>query len=171
VDDAIKLMTQGCYMARANIEAAYRHVPIDPADWDKLAFRWPDTRLLFDGYMQFGLKNACEIFNRIGKAVVRMMARFGIHCIIDYVDNFSIVCATCSRAWIVFWCLRVQLQRLRFKVNMKSGKSVPPTHVVDFLSITRDSEKMQARPNPIIKLQILRKPRFVNFCSPYSYSL
>jgi hypothetical protein len=142
-------------MAKVDIEAAYRHVPIDPADWDKLTFRWPDTRLLFDGYMQFGLKNACEIFNRIGKAVVRMMARIGIHCNIDYVDDFLIVCATRSRAWIMFWCLRVQFQRLGFKVNMKPGKSVPPTHVVDFLGITLDSEKMQARLNPI-KLQILR---------------
>lgn len=64
VDDAIKLMHHGCFMAKVDIEAAYRHVPIDPADWDKLAFRWPETRLLLDGYLQFGLGNACEVFHR-----------------------------------------------------------------------------------------------------------
>jgi hypothetical protein len=67
VDDTIKLMTQGGYMAKVDIEAAYRHVPIDPADWDKLAFRWPDTRLLFDGYMLFGLKYACEILTALAR--------------------------------------------------------------------------------------------------------
>jgi hypothetical protein len=84
-----------------------------------------------------------------------MMARIGIHCIIDYDDDFLIICATRSRAWIVLWCPQVQLQRLDFKVNMKPGKSVPPAHSVDFWGITLDCEKMQARLNPI-KLQLLR---------------
>jgi hypothetical protein len=34
-------MPTKCYMAEVDIEAAYRHVPFVPADWDKLAFRWP----------------------------------------------------------------------------------------------------------------------------------
>jgi hypothetical protein len=51
---------------KLDIEAAYRHVPIDPYDWDKTAFCWPTDALedlYFDGYLQFGLKNACEVFN------------------------------------------------------------------------------------------------------------
>jgi hypothetical protein len=77
-DDAIKLIRPGSYMAKVDIEAAYRHVPIDPADWDKLAFRWPDDRLLFDAYLRFGLKNACEVFHPISSAITRMLARRGI---------------------------------------------------------------------------------------------
>jgi hypothetical protein len=38
VDNAIKLMRPDSYMANVDIEAVYRHVPIDPADSDKLAF-------------------------------------------------------------------------------------------------------------------------------------
>jgi hypothetical protein len=73
-------MGPNCYMAKVDIEAAYRHVPIDPYDWDKTAFCWPTDALedlYFDGYLQFGLKNACEVFNRIGRAIIRMMARRG----------------------------------------------------------------------------------------------
>jgi hypothetical protein len=126
VDDAIKLMRPGSYMAKVDIEAAYWHVPIDPADWDKLAFRWPDDRLLFDAYLQFGLKNACEVFHRISSAITRILARRGIRCIVAYVDDFLIVCSRESDAWIAFWCLRTVLHRLDFKVNMKIGKSVSP---------------------------------------------
>jgi hypothetical protein len=78
VDDAVALMSHKCYMAKVDIEAAYRHVPIDPADWDKLAFTWPTDSiddLYIDGYLQFGLMNACEVFTRIGRGIVRMMAR------------------------------------------------------------------------------------------------
>jgi hypothetical protein len=57
VDDAIRLMGPNCYMAKVDIEAAYRHVRIDPYDWDKTAFYWPTDALedlYFDGYLQFG---------------------------------------------------------------------------------------------------------------------
>jgi hypothetical protein len=38
VDDAVRLMRPGCYMAKVDIEAAYRHVPTDPNNWDSLRF-------------------------------------------------------------------------------------------------------------------------------------
>jgi hypothetical protein len=147
-------MRPGSYMAKVDIEAAYRHVPIDPADWDKLAFRWPDDRLLFDAYLQFGLKNACEVFHRISSAITWMLARRGIRCVVAYVDNFLIVCSRESDAWIAFWCLRAVLHRLGFKVNMKIGKSVPPCQLVEFLGIMLDSIRMQARLSPA-KLDIV----------------
>jgi hypothetical protein len=45
---------------------------------------WPSDDLsdtFIDGYLQFGLTNACEIFNRIGRAIMRMMARRGFKCV------------------------------------------------------------------------------------------
>jgi hypothetical protein len=62
VDDAIRLMGPNCYMAKVDIEAAYRHVPIDPYDWDKTAFCWPTDALedlYFDGYLQSRGGNCC----------------------------------------------------------------------------------------------------------------
>jgi hypothetical protein len=118
VDDAIRLMGRNCYMAKVDIEAAYRHVPIDPYDWDKLAFRWPDVddfaHLYLDGYLQFGMTNACEIFNRIGRAIVRMMACRGFKCLVVYVDDFLIVCQPEAMAWYVYWALRLLLKKLGF---------------------------------------------------------
>ena len=148
VDDAIRLMSPGCYMAKVDIEAAYRHVPIDPYDWDKLAFCWPTdslTHLYFDGYLQFGLKNACEVFNRIGRAIVRMMARRGFKCIVVYVDDFLIICPTQAMAWYAYWALRLLLSKLGFQVNMRKHKCIPPCQVIEFLGITLDSIAMQAR--------------------------
>jgi hypothetical protein len=127
VDDAIRLMSPNCYMAKVDIEAAYRHVPIDPYDWDKTAFCWPTDSLkdlYFDGYLQFGLKNACEVFNRIGRAIIRMMARRGFHVLVVYVDDFIIICSTEAMAWYVFWALRILLRKLGFTVNMRTHKCI-----------------------------------------------
>jgi hypothetical protein len=116
-------MSPNCYMAKVDIEAAYRHVPIDPYDWDKTAFCWPTDSLedlYFDGYLQFGLKNAFKVFNRIGRAIIRMMARRGFHVLVVYVDDFIIICPTEAMAWYVFWALRILLRKFGFTVNMRA---------------------------------------------------
>lgn len=77
LDDAIALMTPGCYMAKVDIEGAYRHVPICPLDWAKLAFLGPDDVEYWDGFLPFGAKIACEVFNHFGAAIKRMMAHLG----------------------------------------------------------------------------------------------
>lgn len=148
VDDAVRLMSPNCYMAKVDIEAAYRHVPIDPYDWDLTAFCWPSDSLedlYLDGYLQFGLKNACEVFNRIGRAIVRMMARRGFKCVVVYVDDFIIICSTETMAWYAYWALRILLGKLGFKVNMRAHKCIPPCQIIEFLGITLDSVAMQAR--------------------------
>jgi hypothetical protein len=107
VDDAVVLMRTKCYMAKVDIEAAYRHVPIDPSDWDKLAFRWPsdsDSDSYVDGYLQFGLMNACEVFNRISRAIVRMMACKGFKCLVVYVNDFLIICSDQATTWYAYSC-------------------------------------------------------------------
>ena len=154
VDDAIRLMGRNCFMAKVDIEAAYRHVPIDPYDWDLTAFCWPTDSLedlYLDGYLQFGLKNACEVFNRIGRAIVRMMARRGFKCIVVYVDDFIIICKTQAMAWYAYWALRILLNKLGFQVNMRAHKCIAPCQLIDFLGITLDSVAM---PGPIESRQI-----------------
>jgi hypothetical protein len=58
--------------------------------------------------------------NRIGRAIIRMMARRGFHVLIVYVDDFSIICPTEAMAWYVFWALRILLRKLGFTVNMRA---------------------------------------------------
>jgi hypothetical protein len=85
--------------------------------WDKLAFRWPtddNADMYLDGYLQFGMMIACEVFNRVGRAIVRMMMRRGHKCIVDYVDDFIIICENQAMAWYVYWTLHLLLRKLGF---------------------------------------------------------
>jgi hypothetical protein len=131
-------MGPACYMAKVDIEAAYRHVPIDPHDWDRLAFCWPtddDADLFLDGYLQFGMMNACEVFHRIDQAIVRMMQRRGFKCVVVYVDDFIIVCQNQAMAWYAYWALCILLRKLDFQVNSKPHKCVPPCQISNFLAL------------------------------------
>eukprot|EP00892_Ulva_mutabilis_P007669 jgi/Ulvmu1/5274/UM022_0068.1 len=40
VDAAYAAMWPGCWMAKIDISAVFRHIPLDPADWELIAFRW-----------------------------------------------------------------------------------------------------------------------------------
>ena len=74
-----------------------------------------------------------------------MMARRGLKCVIVYVDDFIIICATEAMAWYAYWALRILLNKLGFKVNMRANKCIAPCQIIEFLGITLDSIAMQAR--------------------------
>ena len=50
VDGAFRVMRRACWSAKIDIKAFFRHIPLDPADWELMGFRWNgkvfvDTRL------------------------------------------------------------------------------------------------------------------------------
>ena len=138
-------------MAKVDIEAAYRHVPIDPYDWDLTAFCWPSDSLddlYLDGYLQFGLKNACEVFNRIGRAIVRMMARRGFQMYCRVRRRFHNNLSHSGYGLVRLLGASNLITKLGFKVNMRAHKCIAPCQIIDFLGITLDSVAMQARLSP-----------------------
>jgi hypothetical protein len=42
LDVAYAAMRTGCWLAKIDIEAFFRHIGMDPFDWPLLAFRWRD---------------------------------------------------------------------------------------------------------------------------------
>jgi hypothetical protein len=133
VDDALKLITPLCYMAKVDISKAYRYVPVHPEHWKLLSFSW-GGKFYSDSCLPFGLKNAPEIFTRITDLVQLMMQRRGFNVVV-YVDDFFVCAPTetlCQEAWTILIEL---LTALGFTVNRKMTKSVPPTRDLVFLGI------------------------------------
>ena len=63
VDGAFRAMSEPCYIAKIDITAFFRHIPIDPADWELMAFVWGE-KLYVDTRLNFGQRNAPEIGTR-----------------------------------------------------------------------------------------------------------
>lgn len=150
LDNALRLVTPGCWMARVDIRQYYRHIPIDPTDWPLVAFRWQFTgeahpTTLLDPYLQFGQRNAPEVAHRFTLAIVAIMRYRGFSNLVGIVDDFLVVEETEEACRATWQALLQLLDELGFTANMKPGKTDPPAQLVKFVGVLIGSVQMQVR--------------------------
>ena len=68
-----------------DVSRAFRHVKVDPGDYDLLGLEWDGTYV--DTCLPFGTRHGSQIFQRISDAVRFLMRQAGF-CIIDYIDDY-----------------------------------------------------------------------------------
>lgn len=148
IDEAFAGMRPGCYMAKIDITAFFRHVGLDPADWELMSFEW-HSELLTDTRLNFGQRNAPEVAYRFAMAVKWAVLRAleGLHlsswaAVRVVCDDWKVQAGTydaCMAVWrTVLWVLR----SLGFAINELPHKSVPPTQLLIFLGLQFDSVRM-----------------------------
>ena len=142
IDEAVKLIKPGYFMAKVDLKNAYRSVRIHPSNYEATGLSWKFKsenyeRFLYDSRLPFGARKSPSIFHRITQAVRREMKRRGFDLIITYLDDFLIIgpsFETCKQALDELIKL---LRDLGFQINW-SKVSDPATRVV-FLGIAIDS--------------------------------
>ena len=60
VDGAYKAITDPCFLAKIDIPALFRPIPLDPADRESMAFTWDGVGYA-DKRLNFGQRNAPEL--------------------------------------------------------------------------------------------------------------
>lgn len=68
----------GCFMAKIDIKAFFRHISTDPIDWPLLCSQWDfgqGTELIVDTRIPFGLRHAPEICCRFSGVVLGILRR------------------------------------------------------------------------------------------------
>ena len=68
VADAVCQLGDGTELAKADIKAAYRMVPVHPDDRPLLAMQWEGEVYLYRALL-FGLRSAPKIFNALADAL------------------------------------------------------------------------------------------------------
>ena len=162
LDDAISLLTPGCYMAKIDLRHAYRSVHIHPDNYEATGLKWRfgDSRhvtYFVDARLPYGGRRAPGIFNRLTQAVKCMMARRDYRAIVVYLDDFLVIGATWQECQEVFECLLQLLNNLGFEINQK--KAVPPTQQLVFLGILIDtiSQTLSLPEDKLVKLRSVVK--------------
>ena len=100
VDDAVRLVLRlgpGAILAKFDLEAAYRIVPVHPQDRLLLGMVWRGE-LFVDGALPFGLRSAPKLFNGLADALLWIMGQHGVEFALHYLDDFLIVGPPGSRA-------------------------------------------------------------------------
>lgn len=145
VDDAIRLLKPGYWIAKVDIASAYRAVCISEHSQQATGLQWTfsDGRAvyMYDRKLPFGSRAAPTIFHRLSQSIKRMMSRAGYDNIVVYQDDFVNISADyydCLHVWLKLINL---LLRLGFRINM--SKLVAPTTSLVFLGVQLCTIKCQ----------------------------
>lgn len=149
IDDAIarlKICGRGAFMAKTDIESAYRIVPVHPDDHELLGFSW-DGQYYFDTCLPMGCSSACQIFETFSTALEWMaLNKLGCSHVVHILDDFlflEVSQTRASRALNKFLdaCTTIG-------IPISDEKTIFPTQEIEFLGIVLDSTKFEARLPP-----------------------
>ena len=115
VIDQIKALGKGCMLYKVDISRAFRHVKLDPIDYDLLGLR--HDRHFLDTCLLFGYRNGSAIFQCISDAVRHMMRRRHFD-VINYIDDILGIDVP-SKIDASFDTLRQLLRDLGFDISLK----------------------------------------------------
>ena len=90
VDQAVRRILQlgeGSYLAKIDIQHAFRNIPVNPEDRIYLGMSWRGD-LYIDTVLPFGLRSAPKIFNAIADAAEWILLHTGVTNLMHYLDDF-----------------------------------------------------------------------------------
>ena len=146
VEDVVRRVLElgeGARLAKADVRAAYRNVPVHPRDRWLLGMRW-EGETFVDGTLPFGLRSAPLLFTALGDAIEWIATKRGAVWLRHYIDDFVAVGQSgtdqCERTMAVFkeTCLRLGMP-------LDENKEEGPSEVLTFLGIEIDSVRMEVR--------------------------
>ena len=145
VDRAFVAVRPGCYMAKLDLKAFFRHLGIDPADWGLMAFRWEQRRFV-DTRVNFGGRNSPEVAHSFAMAVLWAVERemssldLGYVVVLVVCDDWLVVAELereCQQVWEML--MRI-LHSLGFA--FAPHKCVGPCRLILWLGLLLDSVRM-----------------------------
>ena len=121
VEEATKAMKKDCYLAKIDLESAYRSISLHDSCFQLTGLKWrfnnnrKDT-FLFDSRLPFGAARSCKIFQALTDSIVRMMAKRKILCK-GYIDDFLLICDTFSECEAALKTMTVLIESLGLTIN------------------------------------------------------
>jgi hypothetical protein len=135
-DVAVRLGV-GALLAKADIESAYRLIPVHPEDRPLQAVQWRE-QIFVDPMLPFGLRSAPKIFNAVADTLHWHLQQGGIRYLYHYLDDFIIVAPPQSSQCQQDLTL-LQRECGRLGVPIAAHKTEGPSTCLVFLGIEIDT--------------------------------
>ena len=131
-NELIKL-GRGAHIYKVDISRAFRHVKVDPGDFDLLGLEWHGHYV--DTCVPFGTRHGSQIFQRLSDGVRYIMRQKGF-TIIDYIDDYvgMGVPSVASASYVALMDLMGRLG-----LSISQNKLVPPATQVTCLGVLIDT--------------------------------
>lgn len=161
----VRELGTGAVLAKADVRAAYRNVPVHPRDRWLLGMEWEGS-VFVDGTLPFGLRSAPLLFTALGDAIQWIAARKGASWVRHYIDDYIVVgkagTEECARA------MRALKETCRgLGMPLDDTKEEGPSEVITFLGIEIDTIQMEIRlpEGKLVELKgILKRWRGMRSC-------
>ena len=154
--DLIRQMGKGCFMAKLDLQSAYRQVPVHPVDQPLLCIKINQERVYADRALPFGLRSAPKLFTAVADGLSWALMCEGVRVFLHYLDDFffcyhppAALCAAQLNSAITV------CENLGFPVAPKKVEG--PSTVLTFLGIEIDSTAQELRlPQPkLMRLKVV----------------
>ena len=146
IQDAIYFIQrspQSVYMAKVDVESAFRIMPFSPADRPLLGFQWLG-KFYMDAVLPMGCSSSCAIFECFSSALEWVSKyKLGATEVVHVIDDFLFMAHSagkCEHDLMAFIDLCHQIG-----VPLAPGKTVGPSSSITFLGIILDAVRMEAR--------------------------
>ena len=152
IDNAVAAIQEfgpSCFMAKTDIESAFRLFPVHPDDWELLGMFW-NGFYYFDKVLPFGLRSVPFLFNQLSDAIEWiLLSNCSISFVCHILDDFLIIEPPASTMPFDSLCQASLSSMILTFRNLNIPISVPKTEgpctVIQFMGIILDSKKMEAR--------------------------
>ena len=134
ITNRVRKLGRGCRIYKIDIKRAFRHVKLDPRDYDLLGLR--QDKWFLDPCLPFGFRHGSALFQRLSDAVRHMMRQRG-HDVINNIDDILGIDLT-SRVGASFDALSSLLELLGFEISQ--NKLIKPSTCVNCLGILVNTE-------------------------------
>ncbi len=146
VDDAVQLIKRlgpGTWMCKTDITDAFKLVPIHPSLWHLHGIKWQGLYYYYTRLV-FGCRSSPKIFDTLSTAICWIAQRhYNIEYILHLLDDFICFETSFEKGDNTMTSLKQMFHDLR--IPLAAHKTVGPATCLEYLGITLDSIKMEAR--------------------------
>jgi hypothetical protein len=146
ISDAIAIINslgRGCYMAKTDVQSAFRLLPVRPSQYHLLGFTWKG-KYYHDRCLPMGSSSSCKIFEQFSTAIqCAAQHRLGVNNMTHILDDYFIANKTyghCSTQLQEFLNMCYDIG-----IPMAQDKTFGPDTTMTFLGYELDSILMQVR--------------------------
>ena len=133
ITDQLTRLGRGALLFKVDISRAFRHIKVDPRDYDLLGLQWQGFYV--DTCVPFGTRHGSQIFQRLSDGIRFIMRQKGFQ-MIDYIDDYVGV-GVPSVTWASYEALLALMAQLGLTISDK--KLVPPATCVTCLGVMIDT--------------------------------
>lgn len=152
IDNAIEGILrfgQGSYLAKTDIESAFRLIPLSPSDYELFGMHWQGS-FYYDKVLPFGLRSAPYLFNQLSEAIEWILLN---NCAISFVchilDDFLIIEPPAGSDSPSQGCKQslssMLLTFMNLGIPIAADKTQGPCTCLEFMGIILDLVTMEAR--------------------------